>query len=106
MKKAYWIILAVVVVAAGAAVWLIIGKKKAAAVEYRTAKVEKGDIQLTVRASGTLQAVTTVQVGTQVSGIIKKIYVDFNSVVKEGQVIAVLDTTLLAQAVEIGRAHV
>ncbi|MFZ4523734.1 MAG: efflux RND transporter periplasmic adaptor subunit [Bacteroidales bacterium] len=104
MKKAYWIILAVVVVAAGVAVWMFIGKKKAAAVEYRTAKVEKGDIQVTVRASGTLQAVTTVQVGTQVSGIIKKIYVDFNSVVKEGQVIAVLDTTLLGQAVDDARA--
>ena len=79
-------------------------KEKAAAVEYRTAKVEKGDIQVTVRASGTLQAVTTVQVGTQVSGIIKKILVDFNSVVKEGQVIAVLDTILLAQAVDDAKA--
>jgi HlyD family secretion protein len=59
---------------------------------------------MTVRASGTLQAVTTVQVGTQVSGIIKNIFVDFNSEVREGQVIAVLDTTLLAQAVEDARA--
>ncbi|MCX6304663.1 MAG: efflux RND transporter periplasmic adaptor subunit [Bacteroidetes bacterium] len=104
MKKAYWVILAVVVVAAGIGGWMIIGKKKAEAVEYRTAKIEKGDIQVTVRASGTLQAVTTVQVGTQVSGIIKKILVDFNSVVREGQVIAVLDTTLLAQAVDDARA--
>jgi HlyD family secretion protein len=104
MKKAYWIIIVVVVAVAAVAVWMIVGKKKAEAVEYRTAKVEKGDIQVTVRASGTLQAVTTVQVGTQVSGIIKKIYVDFNSVVKEGQVIAVLDTTLLAQAVDDARA--
>jgi len=106
MKKGYWIMLAVIVVVAVAAgVWFFAGKKKAAAVEYRTAKVEKGDIQVTVRASGTLQAVTTVQVGTQVSGIIKKIMVDFNSVVKEGQVIAVLDTILLAQAVEDARAN-
>jgi len=105
MKKTYWIILAVVLLVASAiALWMFVGKKKSAAVEYRTAKVEKGDIQVTVRASGTLQAVTTVQVGTQVSGIIKKIYVDFNSVVREGQVIAVLDTTLLAQAVEDARA--
>ncbi|MEI6435282.1 MAG: efflux RND transporter periplasmic adaptor subunit [Bacteroidota bacterium] len=104
MKKTYWIILTVVVVAALIAGWVIFGKTKAGVVEYRTAKVEKGDIQLTVRASGTLQAVTTVLVGTQVSGIIKKIYVDFNSVVKEGQIIAVLDTTLLAQAVEDAKA--
>ncbi len=104
MKKAYWIIIVVVVVIAVVAGWLIFGKKKTAAIEWRTAKVEKGDLQVTVRASGTLQAVTTVQVGTQVSGIIKKIYVDFNSVVKEGQVIAVLDTTLLAQAVDDAKA--
>lgn len=93
-----------IVVLAGVAGWMFFGKKKAASVEYRTAMIEKGDIQVTVRASGTLQAVTTVQVGTQVSGIIKKIYVDFNTVVKEGQVIAVLDTILLAQAVEDARA--
>lgn len=104
MKKTYWIIIALVVVAGVVAVWMFFGRNKTSAPEYRTARVEKGDIRVTVRASGTLQAVTTVQVGTQVSGIIKKIYVDFNSVVKEGQVIAVLDTTLLAQAVEDARA--
>ena len=105
MKAKYWIILVVAVVVAGAGLWFFLGKKKAEAVEYRTAKVEKGDIQVTVRASGTLQAVTTVQVGTQVSGIIKKIYADYNSVVKEGQVIAVLDTILLAQAVDDARSN-
>ncbi len=104
MKKSYWIIGVVVVVVAAIALWMLLGRKKAAAVEWRTAKIEKGDIRVTVRASGTLNAVTTVQVGTQVSGIIKKIYVDFNSEVREGQVIALLDTTLLAQTVEDARA--
>jgi HlyD family secretion protein len=104
MKKAYWLIIAVVIVVIAAAFWIFYGKKKEAAPEWRTAKVEKGDIQVTVRASGTLQAVTTVQVGTQVSGIIKKILVDFNSVVKEGQLIAVLDTTYLVQAVDDAKA--
>jgi HlyD family secretion protein len=104
MKKSYWIIIGVVIVIAAVAVYFLFGKKKESTIEWRTAKVEKGDIQVTVRASGTLQAVTTVQVGTQVSGIIKKIHVDFNSVVREGQVIAVLDTILLAQAVEDARA--
>jgi HlyD family secretion protein len=103
MKKKYWFLIAALIVLLLAAAWMFWGKKKAAIPEYKTAKVEKGDIQLTVRASGTLQAVTTVQVGTQVSGIIKKIYVDFNSFVKEGQVIAVLDTILLSQAVEDSR---
>lgn len=104
MKKSYWIIGAVVLVIAAVALWMMFGKTKASAVEWRTARVEKGDLRVTVRASGTLNAVTTVQVGTQVSGIIKKIFVDFNSEVREGQVIAVLDTTLLAQAVEDARA--
>jgi HlyD family secretion protein len=105
MKKQYWIIGAVVLAIAVVVVWMIVGRKADAKVEFRTTKIEKGDIQVTVRASGTLQAVTTVQVGTQVSGIIKKILVDFNSEVKEGQVIAVLDTILLAQAVDDARAN-
>ena len=104
MKKSYWIVGAAVVVVAAVAIWRIAGTKKAAEVEWRTAKVERGDMRVTVRASGTLNAVTTVQVGTQVSGIIKKINVDFNSEVREGEVIALLDTTLLAQAVEDARA--
>lgn len=105
MKKSTWIIIvvtALAVVAAGT--WFLAGGKKKENIEWRTAKIEKGDIQVTVRASGTLQAVTTVQVGTQVSGIIEDIFVDFNSEVKAGQVIALLDTTLLAQAVEDARA--
>ncbi len=104
MKKVYWILILVVIVVIAAACWIFYSKEKVSAPEWRTAKVEKGDIQVTVRASGTLQAVTTVQVGTQVSGIIKKILVDFNSVVKEGQLIAVLDTTYLVQAVDDAKA--
>ncbi len=103
MKRTYWILSLILLVIIAAAGWFYLSKKKAAVTEYKTAKVERGDIQLTVKASGTLQAVTTVQVGTQVSGIIKQIYVDYNSVVKQGQVIAVLDTILLAQAVEDAR---
>jgi len=103
MKKKYLIIIIVIVIIAGAA-WLFYSGKRSDAIVWKTAKVEKGDIQVTVKASGTLGAVTTVQVGTQVSGIINKIYVDFNSVVREGQVIAVLDTTYLAQAVEDANA--
>jgi HlyD family secretion protein len=105
MKKLKWVIISVLVVAGLAAgAWFLFGNNSKAKVEWRTAKIEQGDLQVTVRASGTLQAVTTVQVGTQVSGIIKNIFVDFNSEVREGQVIAVLDTTLLAQAVEDARA--
>lgn len=64
-------------------------------VTYTTATVEKQDITTSVTATGTIEPVTKVEVGTQVSGIIDKIYVDYNSVVKRGQVIAELDKTNL-----------
>jgi HlyD family secretion protein len=77
-----------------------------AAPAYRTAAVQRGTIESTVAATGTLGAVTTVQVGTQVSGQISAIYVDFNSKVKKGQLIARIDPTLQQQAVEDAQAGV
>ncbi len=64
-------------------------------VSYTQATVERGDVSTSVTATGTIEPVTKVEVGTQVSGIISKIYVDYNSVVKKGQVIAELDKTNL-----------
>ena len=72
----------------------------------RTAPVTRGDIVDVVSATGTLEAVTTVQVGTQVGGIIQDLYADFNSIVKKGQVIARLDPTLLQTNIEQQRANV
>ena len=67
-------------------------------VSFETAKISRGTISNTVTATGTLEAIKTVEVGTQVSGVIEKIYVDFNSQVKKGQLLAQLDETpLLAQ---------
>jgi HlyD family secretion protein len=66
--------------------------------EYFTAKVERGDIRDLVQATGTINAVTTVQVGSQASGTISKLYVDFNSHVKKGQVIAEIDPSLFEGA--------
>jgi len=67
-------------------------------ISFETAKISKGTISNTVTATGTLEAIKTVQVGTQVSGVIEKIYVDFNSQVKKGQLLAQIDETpLLAQ---------
>ncbi len=67
-------------------------------ITFETAKITKGTISNTVTATGTLEAIKTVQVGTQVSGVIEKIYVDFNSQVKKGQLLAQIDETpLLAQ---------
>jgi len=73
---------------------------------YRTAVVERGNIEATVSATGSLGAVRTVQVGTQVSGQIAAIYVDFNSKVKKGQLIARIDPTLQQQAVADAQAGV
>src|SRR5687767_5298604 len=66
---------------------------------YRTVPIEKGDIEATVSATGTLGAVTTVQVGTQVSGQISELLVDFNDNVRKGQLLARIDPTLQEQTV-------
>ena len=73
--------------------------------EYETTTVEMGNISTTVTATGTIEPVTSVEVGTQVSGIVAKIYVDYNSVVKAGQVIAELDRTNLLSTLESQRAN-
>jgi HlyD family secretion protein len=69
-------------------------------VQYRTMMVERGDLDVEVTASGTLNPDTTVQVGTQVSGTISQIFANFNFHVKKGQLIAMIDTTFLASDVE------
>ncbi len=68
--------------------------------QYRTQKVDRGDITMTVTATGTLSAVTTVQVGSQVSGVIARLYANFNSRVKKGQLLAELDPTPFQAQVE------
>ena len=73
--------------------------------QYKTLKVERGSIVSTVSATGTLNAVVTVQVGTQVSGTLSKLYVDFNSPVKKGQAIAQIDPALFSSAVEQARGN-
>ncbi|HEV7860502.1 MAG TPA: efflux RND transporter periplasmic adaptor subunit [Pyrinomonadaceae bacterium] len=78
----------------------------ASAAEYMTAKVERGNLRNSVTATGTLQAVTTVQVGSQSSGTISALYADFNSTVKKGQVIAQLDPSTTQAQVEQARANV
>jgi len=74
------------------------GKTGEKAYYWRTSPVEKGDVSVVVTATGSLAADTTIQVGTQVTGILMKEFVDFNSKVKKGQIIALIDTTLLYPA--------
>ena len=84
-----WTVIAVII---AAAIFMVAGKRKALQqVTYDTVPVEKGDVAYFVTATGTIEPVTEVEVGTQVSGIISNIYVDYNSIVKKGQVIAELD---------------
>ncbi len=97
MKK-YLIILIVILAIAGAAGFFFF--KRTPEISYKTAKIERGTITSTVAATGNLSAVTTVQVGTQVSGTIQKLYVDFNSRVKKGEAIAEIDPSLFNAAVE------
>ena len=77
----------------------------AGAAQYLTAKVERGNLRNTVTATGTLQAVTTVQVGSQASGTISALYADYNSVVKKGQVVAQLDPSVSKAQVDQARAN-
>jgi HlyD family secretion protein len=74
--------------------------------QYRTEKVDRGNITMTVTATGTLSAVTTVQIGSQVSGVIARLYADFNSRVTKGQLLAELDPTPFQQQVEQRQADV
>jgi HlyD family secretion protein len=78
---------------------------QASAAQYLTAKVERGNLRNSVTATGTLQAVTTVQVGSQASGTISALYADYNSVVKKGQVIAQLDPSVSKAQVDQARAN-
>ncbi len=84
-----------VVVIAGGGIWLFKGSPAKHKVTYATTIVSKGDISNSVTATGTIEPVTEVEVGTQVSGIIDKIYVDYNSVVTKGQLIAEMDRVTL-----------
>lgn len=74
--------------------------------QYKTEKADRGTVTMTVTATGTLSAVTTVQVGSQVSGVIAQLYADFNSQVKKGQLLAELDPTPFEQLAEQRRADV
>lgn len=89
---------------AGIACYVLGNKKKTPDVTFETAKVERAVIGNSVTATGTIEPVTKVEVGTQVSGIISKIYVDYNDVVRKGQVIAELDKTNLVSELNSARS--
>lgn len=106
MKKISKVWVAVIAIAAIAiAMWLLSGNKKVEEVTFETEKVAPANIQNSITATGTIEPVTSVTVGTQVSGIVSKLYVDYNSVVKKGQVIAELDKTNLISELNTTKAN-
>lgn len=104
MKKLYlYILLFAVAIGTGGYFWLAGSNDKD--VKYRTEKISRGGVVVNVRATGTINPVQTVQVGSQVSGILLRIFVDFNSEVKKGQIIAIIDSTFLYASVKEARAN-
>ena len=106
MKKRTKIILAVLALLIIAGIIATVANKgKNEVINFQTTQVEPGDISTTITATGTIEPVKTVDVGTQVSGIVKRLYVDYNSVVRRGQVIAELDRTNLLSDLTSAQAH-
>ena len=99
-----WIAMTVVVIIAVAA-WALSGGKEKEEINFKQEKVSLQTLQNSVTATGTIEAVTSVTVGTQVSGIVNKLYVDYNSRVKKGQVIAELDKTNLLSELNTAKAN-
>jgi len=100
------VIYAVILLVIAAAAYILVGSmSKSAAVQYQFASLTRGNLESTISASGTLSPLTTVDVGTQVSGTIDTVFIDYNDHVKDGQLLAVLDTVLLKTAVRDAEAN-
>ena len=104
-KKTLFIILAIVVIVGLVLGFTLLKKGSNNKPKYRTEKVTRGDIEAVVTATGTLNPVVLVEVGSQVSGKIEKIYVDFNSKVKKGDILAELDQSQLRAKIEQNQAN-
>ncbi len=102
-KKIWLALLALLVI--GILIWLFTGKKEKHTVTFETEKVVTTNIQNSITATGTIEPVTSVTVGTQVSGIVAHLYVDYNSIVRKGQVIAELDKTNLISELNTAKAN-
>lgn len=103
-RRLWWLLiaLAVLLLAGGGYAWLKARSPKGP--QYTTSEVSRGDITVTVTATGNLQPINTVDVGSEISGTIAEVFVDFNDKVSKGQILARLDTTKLATALERSRA--
>jgi HlyD family secretion protein len=105
MKRLLAVLIPIVVLIAGYFIWQGFKQKENKQSAYRMGVVDRGTVQMVVTATGTVSAVTTVDVGSQVSGTLKEIMVDYNSPVHKGQIVARLDSTFLAAAVAEAQAN-
>ena len=103
-KKNIYLIATAAVLCVVAAGWAFSGQKPQSTVDFATEKVTRGSVSQSITATGTIEPVTEVEVGTQVSGIIDKIYVDYNAVVKKGQLIAEMDKVTLQSELQSAQA--
>ena len=103
-KKKTWIIAAIAIVVIIAVCWTLSGTKANSQVDFVTEKTRTGSVSNSITATGTIEPVTEVEVGTQVSGIIDKIYVDYNSIVKQGEIIAEMDKVTLLSDLQSAQA--
>ena len=106
MKTKNIILLSALLIAIATGVYFYFFKTDEKTFLWKTYRVERGDIKILVTATGSINALTTVQVGTQVSGTISKLFADFNSIVYQGQIIALLNTTFLAPTRDDAQASV
>lgn len=104
-KKLVTALTVTAVIAAAAITWSVMSRNSKSTLTYETVHVSRGSISNSVTATGTIEPVTEVTVGTQVSGIIDHIYVDYNSVVTEGQLIAEMDKVTLESELESAKAQ-
>ncbi len=96
----------IAVLFSGGVYWYTRGESGSSSLSYRTARVRRGDLRSTIQATGTLAAEETVDVGTQISGTIDDIYVDYNDHVTKGQLIAVMDSQTQQAEVDVAKANV
>lgn len=101
LKRRIMAVILVLIVISGGLFWYY--SKGADEIQYKTARAERSDLRSVIQATGTLDAVETVDVGTQISGTVKEIYIDFNSVVKQGQLIAEIDSA--TQQTDVAQAQ-
>ena len=102
-RGAFWLVAALIAISATGG-WYVFGNNKEGKVAYQTSQLEKGNLRVDVTANGTLNPIRTVSLGSELSGIVRKVNVDVNDTVKQGQVLIELDDTKLKASVERAKA--